>query len=83
MPGWALIIRIAACALLAAFLLTPQSFAPLFAPLSQHGAPAIYDQGNMLTLALAQVGTVLCATAASAQSLRTIRQIPSDRHHLA
>ena len=41
------------CALLVAFLLTPQSFAPLFAPLSQHGAPAIYDQGNLLTLALA------------------------------
>jgi osmoprotectant transport system permease protein len=65
MPGWALIIRIAACALLAAFLLTPQSFAPLFAPLSQHGAPAIYDQGNLLTLALAQLGTVLVAAAAS------------------
>jgi osmoprotectant transport system permease protein len=51
--------------LLAAFLLTPQSFAPLFAPLSQHGAPAIYDQGNLLTLALAQLGTVLLAAAAS------------------
>jgi osmoprotectant transport system permease protein len=63
--SWALVIRIAACALLAAFLLTPQSFAPLFAPLSQHGAPAIYDQGNLLTLALAQLGTVLLAAAAS------------------
>lgn len=65
MPSWALVVRIAACALLAAFLLTPQSFAPLFAPLSQHGAPAIYDQGNLLTLALAQLGTVLLAAAAS------------------
>jgi len=46
-------------------LLTPQSFAPLFAPLTQHGAPAIYDQGNLLTLALAQLGTVLLAAAAS------------------
>jgi len=45
--------------------LTPQSFAPLFAPLTQHGAPAIYDQGNLLTLALAQLGTVLLAAAAS------------------
>jgi osmoprotectant transport system permease protein len=61
----ALIVRIAAFALLVAFLLTPQSFAPLFAPLSQHGAPAIYDQGNLLTLALAQLGTVLLAAAAS------------------
>jgi osmoprotectant transport system permease protein len=61
----ALIVRIAAFALLVAFLLTPQSFAPLFAPLSRHGAPAIYDQGNLLTLALAQLGTVLLAAAAS------------------
>jgi osmoprotectant transport system permease protein len=61
----ALILRISAAALLAAFLLTPQSFAPVFAPLSQPGAPAIYDQGNLLTLALAQLGTVLLAAAAS------------------
>jgi osmoprotectant transport system permease protein len=65
MPSWALVIRIAACVLLGAFLLTPQSFAPLFAPLSHNGAPAIYDQGNLLTLALAQLGTVLLAAAAS------------------
>jgi len=65
MPSAAVVLRICACALLAAFLLTPQTFAPLFAPLSQHGAPAIYDQGNMLTLALAQLGTVLLAAAAS------------------
>jgi osmoprotectant transport system permease protein len=65
MPSGALILRISAFALLAAFLLTPQSFAPLFAHLSQHGAPAIYDQGNLLTLALAQLGTVLLAAGAS------------------
>jgi osmoprotectant transport system permease protein len=65
MSRGALVLRISAAGLLAAFLLTPQSFAPLFAPLSQHGAPAIYDQGNLLTLALAQLGTVLLAAAAS------------------
>ena len=65
MPGGAALLRLAALALLVAFLLAPRSFAPLFEPLTQYGAPAIYDQGNMLTLALAQVGTVLCATAAS------------------
>jgi osmoprotectant transport system permease protein len=59
------LLRLAALALLAAFLLTPHSFAPLFEPLTQYGAPAIYDQGNLLTLALAQIATVLCATAAS------------------
>jgi osmoprotectant transport system permease protein len=53
-------------AVLAAFLLWPRSFAPLFAPLTQFGAPPIYDQGNLLALALAQLGTVLFATAASA-----------------
>ena len=65
MPGGTVLLRLAALALLVAFLLTPYSFAPLFEPLTQYGAPAIYDQGNLLTLALAQIGTVLCATAAS------------------
>jgi osmoprotectant transport system permease protein len=65
MPSKAAVLRILACVLLAAFLLTPQTFAPLFAPLSQHGAPPIYDQGNLLTLALAQLGTVILAAAAS------------------
>jgi len=65
MPSVAAVLRIAALGLLAAFLLAPQSFAPLFAPLAQPGAPAIYDQGNLLTLALAHLGTVLLAAAAS------------------
>ncbi|HSY08187.1 MAG TPA: ABC transporter permease [Steroidobacteraceae bacterium] len=65
MPSVAAVVRMAAVALLAAFLLTPQSFAPLFAPLAQPGAPAIYDQGNLLNLALAHLGTVLLAAAAS------------------
>jgi len=62
----AAILRVAAAGLLAAFLLRPQSFAPLFAPLTQYGAAPIYDQGNLLTLALAHVATVCCAAAASA-----------------
>jgi osmoprotectant transport system permease protein len=65
MPSAAAVLRISAAVLLAAFLLNPQSFAPLFAPLNQHGAPAIYDQGNLLSLALAHLGTVLLAAAAS------------------
>ena len=59
------LLRLAAFALLLTFLLSPQSFAPLFAPLTHYGAPAIYDQGNLLSLALAQLATVLCAAAAS------------------
>jgi osmoprotectant transport system permease protein len=59
------LLRLAAFALLCLFLLAPQRFAPLFAPLTQYGAPPIYDQGNLLTLALAQLGTVCVAATAS------------------
>jgi osmoprotectant transport system permease protein len=63
--SFANILRLAALALLLTFLLSPQSFAPLFAPLTHYGAPPIYDQGNLLSLAVAQLVTVLCAAAAS------------------
>jgi len=65
MARGAVLLRLAALGMLVAFLLTPHSFAPLFQPLTEYGAPAIYDQGNLLRLALAQIGTVLCAVAAS------------------
>ena len=58
-------LRFGALALLLTFLLFPQTFAPLFAPLTHYGAPPIYDQGNLLSLALAQLATVLLAAAAS------------------
>lgn len=60
-----LVVRVALAAVLVAFLVAPQRFAPLFAPLTQYGAPPIYDQGNLLELALAHLGTVLIAAAAS------------------
>ena len=59
------LLRLVALVLLLAFLVSPQSFAPVFAPLAPYGAPPIYDQGNLLQLALAQLGSVLCAAAAS------------------
>src|SRR5215475_4044189 len=59
------LLRLAAFALLVSFLVFPHSFAPLFAPLTQYGAAPIYDQGNLLGLALAHLGTVCCAAAAS------------------
>jgi osmoprotectant transport system permease protein len=59
-------LRLTALVVLVAFLWTPQTFAPVFAPLTQFGAPPIYDQGNLLTLALAHLGTVCCAAVASA-----------------
>jgi osmoprotectant transport system permease protein len=58
-------LRLAALAALLAFLLFPQLFEPLFGPLNAYGAPAIYDQGNLLRLALSHAGTVVVATVAS------------------
>ena len=66
MPRAANVLRLAALALLAAFLLVPQRFAPLFAPLTQYGSPPIYDQGDLLSLALAHLATACCAAIASA-----------------
>jgi osmoprotectant transport system permease protein len=63
--GVAATLRLLALGLLVAFLLIPGSFAPVFAPLAPNGAPAIYDQGNLLHLALAHVSTVVLAAVAS------------------
>jgi len=65
LPRATTLLRLAALGLLVTFLLTPQSFAPLFEPLTQYGSPPIYDQGSLLALALAQIATVCCAAAAS------------------
>lgn len=61
----ATVLRLGAFGLLLAFLLVPQRFAPLFAPLTEGGAPPIYDQGNLAMLALAHLATVLAACLAS------------------
>ena len=61
----ALVTRLAILGLLLAFLVAPQAFAPVFAPLNEYGAPAIYDQGNLLELALSHLWLVLLAAAAS------------------
>ena len=61
----ALGVRLLVLGLLVAFLVAPQLFAPLFAPLNDYGAPAIYDQGNLLSLAISHLLTVLAAAAAS------------------
>jgi osmoprotectant transport system permease protein len=61
----ATLLRLSALGLLLGFLLAPGRFAPLFAPLTQPGAPPIYDQGNLAMLALAHLATVLAAGLAS------------------
>ncbi len=65
MPRFAVVLRLAALGLLVAFLTMPQRFAPLFVPFTEYGAPAIYDQGSLLSLALAHLGIVFLAATAS------------------
>ncbi len=59
------IIRLIVLALLLAFLITPQSFAFVFAPLTQYGAPPIYNQGNLIDITLNHLWITLVATLAS------------------
>ena len=59
------IIRLAVLALLVIFLVTPQSFAWAFAPLTQYGAPPIYNQGNLIDITLNHLWITLLATVAS------------------
>ncbi|WP_421363426.1 ABC transporter permease [Agrobacterium rosae] len=47
------------------FLMRPEVFEPLFRPLVQAGAPAIYIQANLLSLTLSHIGTVAIATGAA------------------
>ncbi|SCX06518.1 putative osmoprotectant uptake system permease protein YehW [Agrobacterium sp. DSM 25558] len=47
------------------FLMRPEVFEPLFKPLVQAGAPAIYIQANLLSLTLSHIGTVTIATGAA------------------
>ena len=82
---FASLLRLGALVLLVAFLVVPQKFAPLFAPLTQYGAPPIYDQGNLLSLALSHLGTVCLAAAAStlvAVSLGILVTRPGGREFL-
>ena len=81
----ATLLRWGALTLLVSFLLAPQWFAPVFAPLTEYGAPPIYDQGNLLMLALAHLATVCLAAAAStvvAVGLGILVTRPSGREFL-
>lgn len=52
--------------LLLIFILTPDSFASLFRPLTENNAPPIYNQGSLLSLTLSHLAIVVSATTASA-----------------
>ena len=61
--GW--LIRILILLVLVVFLMTPQSFAPLFTPFTRHNAPAIYNQGSLLDITLSHLWITALATFAS------------------
>lgn len=50
---------------LLAFLISPESFAPLFQPLTKNNAPPIYTQTSLLSLTLSHLGLVGLAVLAS------------------
>ena len=61
----ALVIRLVVLALLIAFIVSPQSFAAVFAPLTKPGQPPIYTQNTFLDLALEHLAIVAVATIAA------------------
>lgn len=57
-----LVLRLAAFGLLIAFLVAPETFAPVFEPLTTRGAPPIYTQADLLVLAGNHLALVALAT---------------------
>lgn len=58
-------LRVVLLVLLVAFIVSPGWFEPLFKPLTENNAPAIYNQGSLLSLTLQHLGTVAVATIAA------------------
>ncbi|MBB2972410.1 ABC transporter permease [Mesorhizobium sp. RMAD-H1] len=59
------LLRLFVLALLVAFLVRPDWFEPVFRPLTQNNAPAIYNQGSLLALTLQHLRIVFIATLAA------------------
>ena len=60
------LLRLVVFAALLAFLVAPDRFAGLLAPLTSNGAPAIYNQGSLIDLTLSHLFTVAVSTLAAA-----------------
>ncbi len=60
------ILRLLVFLALIAFLLAPERFAGLLAPLTENGAPPIYNQGSLIDLTLSHLFTVAVSTLAAA-----------------
>jgi osmoprotectant transport system permease protein len=54
----ALVARVGALVLLLGLVLRPELFKPVLEPLTENGAPAIYNQGSLLDLTLAHLALV-------------------------
>ena len=70
---------------LLAFLISPESFAPLFQPLTKNNAPPIYTQTSLLSLTLSHLGLVALAVVAStvvAVGLGSLVTRPAGREFL-
>jgi osmoprotectant transport system permease protein len=65
-PSLPMLLRLGALALLAVFITQPQWFEPVFRPLTEGNAPAIYHRASLLSLTLAHLRTVAIATVAAA-----------------
>lgn len=63
--SWGLVIRLLVLALLVGFVLSPQSFAFVFEPLTRNNQPAIYVQTSLLDLTLNHLLIVAIATTAA------------------
>jgi len=59
------LFRLAALALLLAFILRPSWFEPLLRPLTENGAPAIYTRASLIGLTLQHLRVVAAATLAA------------------
>lgn len=79
------ILRLVALVLLIAFIVSPNSFEPVFKPLTQNNAPAIYNQGSLLSLTIQHLALVLAATLGAtivAVGLAILVTRPSGREFL-
>ena len=85
-PGLSIGLRLVVLALLVVFLVTPESFAGLFLPLTKNGQPPIYTQSALLDLAVSHIEIVALATLAStivAVGLAILVTRPAGRDFLA
>ena len=78
-----LVARLLALGLLFALTIKPELFEPLLAPLTENGAPAIYNQGSLLELtldhlALAAGSSLVAAILAVATGVFVTRSVGAD-----